>query len=210
VNSKFTQKRLITYLGIPSTVIYPPVIIPPKLPIKSKGKFYLSISRLVPYKNLELPIIAATKLNVPLKIFGVTYDPSYERYLRTLAGPTVEILPFRTNFARYYAQSIAFIFPTQSEDFGIAPLEATAHGVPVIAYYGGGAKETVVEGVTGTFFHTQREEALIKAMKRLQTMHFSRKKMYHHAKRFSTERFRKEFLTFVNHAIEKKAEGKQP
>lgn len=200
-NSVFTQESLKTHLNIHSTVIYPPVIIPPSLPKKQDGKFYLCISRLVPYKNLDLAIRAATTLHIPLKIFGVANIPSYERYLRSLAGPTVEILPFRTDFESYYRQSIAFIFPTKSEDFGIAPVEATAHGVPVISYYGGGAKETVVEGVTGTFFHTHTAESLIQAIKRLRSMHLDRKKMYTHAKRFDETRYRKEFTAYVDAAI---------
>jgi glycosyltransferase involved in cell wall biosynthesis len=176
-------------------------MIPLKPPKKPDGKFYLCVSRLVPYKNLDLAIIAATKLHVPLKIFGVSEIPSYERYLRSLAGPTVEILPFRTDFTRYYAQSIAFIFPTKHEDFGIAPLEATAHGVPVISYYGGGAKETVVEGVTGTFFQTHTADALVRAMIRLRTMHFNLNKMYAHAKQFSEARFKREFMDYVTQVI---------
>lgn len=204
VNSKFTQKRLLTHLGIPSTVIYPPVVLPRTIPKKPRGAFYLCVSRIVPSKNLELAVIAATKLHVPLKIFGVSYSQSYKRYIQSLAGPTVEFLPFRTDFRQYYTRTIAFIFPTQYEDFGIAPLEATAHTVPVIAFYGGGAKETVIEGKTGTFFHTHTADSLMRAMKRLRTMRFDPQVMRAHVTQFGTERFIREFRQYAACALNEK------
>jgi glycosyltransferase involved in cell wall biosynthesis len=179
------------------------VVIPDNPPQHRKGKFYLMITRIEPNKHLELAVMAANRLRVPLKIVGVSNTPWYDRYLRSLAGPTVEFLGFRSDaeIARLYRQSIAFIFPTKHEDFGIAPLEATAHGVPVISYYGGGAKETVVEGVTGTFFQTHTADALVRAMIRLRTMHFNLNKMYAHAKQFSEARFKREFMDYVTQVI---------
>jgi len=201
-NSKQTQTSLQTCIGAHSDVIYPPVSVPSLPPKKPNGKFFLCVSRIVPYKHLELAILAANILHVPLKIIGVSNTPPYERYLRHLAGPTVEFLGFRTKFDNYFAQSIAFIFTSYNEDFGIAPLEATAHGVPVIAYHGGGAKETVVEGVTGTFFTTLTTDAVVDAMKRIQTMPLDPRAMYRHAKRFSTDRFTREFSAYVNRVIQ--------
>lgn len=202
-NSKNTQKALREYVGVTSDVIYPPVTIPPHAPKKPNGTFYLCVSRIAPDKHLELAIIAANKLRVPLKIVGITNTPPYERYLKRLAGPTVAFLGFRSDatLTELYAKSIALIFPSRNEDFGIAPLEAAAHGVPVIAYYGGGAKETVVDGKTGTFFHTHSPKSLARAMMRLKTMHFDPHTLYRHAQQFSTNRFKREFMDYVSRAI---------
>lgn len=202
-NSKHTQAVLRTYFNVSSTVIYPPVTIPRHQPKKPNGKYFLCVSRIERQKHLELAIIAATKLGAPLLIVGTTNTPPYERYLRSLAGPTVKFLGFRSDqyIETLYKNSIAFLFPSQSEDFGIAPLEANAHGIPVVAFYGGGAKETVIEGKTGTFFRTHTPDALMQAMIHAQTMHVDPKALYAHAKKFSEERFKQEFMDYVNTAM---------
>ena len=201
VGSKHIQTSLRTRVGVASTVIYPPVIIPKRPPKQPKGKFFLCISRIVPYKHLELPILAANALRAPLKIIGAAFSPSYERHLRSLAGPTVEFLGFQNDLEKYYADSVAFLFPTYNEDFGIAPLEATAHGVPVVAHWSGGVKETVIEGKTGTFFHALSVPALIEAMKRVRGMRFRPETLYRHAQTFSTDHFKREFMAYVNKVI---------
>lgn len=204
-NSKHSQKLLKDTLGVSSTVLYPPVQVPKKVPRKNKGEFFLCVSRIDPTKNLDLAVLAATKLHVPLKIVGVANTPPYERYLKKIAGPTVEFLGFRSDeqVARLYNQSIAFVFPSLLEDFGITPLEAMAHGVPVIAYHGGGAKETVVEGTTGTFFHTHSPESLMRSMGKIRRMRFSVPLLYRHALQFGVGRYKRDFMRYVNSAVHK-------
>ncbi len=202
VNSQHMRRVIRQRTGVDTAVIYPPVIVPPRIPKKRMGKFYLCVSRLAREKNLELAILAATKLRVPLKIAGISNNPSYDRYLHAIAGPTVTFLGFRfDDMEELYAEAIAFLFPSLSEDFGIAPLEATAHGVPVIAYYGGGTKETVIEGKTGTFFHAHTAASLIQAIGRIKAMRFDPNILYAHAKRFGVPRFKREFMDYVKKAV---------
>src|SRR3990167_4608977 len=93
-NSKHTHDTLLRICGIESTVIYPPVHIPSRIPKKQKGKYFLCVTRIDKTKGLELPVIACSQLGLPLKLVGVAYDLSYEQYLRSLAGPTVDFLGF--------------------------------------------------------------------------------------------------------------------
>jgi glycosyltransferase involved in cell wall biosynthesis len=170
------------------------------MPEKLSGDYFLCVSRIEPNKHLEIAIQAANMLHTKLKIVGISNTPWYEKKLHAAAGATIEFLGHKSDadIAKLYAKSIAFIFPSKSEDFGIAPLEATAHGVPVIAYRGGGARETIVEGVTGTFFYAHTPKSLVQQMKRIRTMHFSPKMLYLHAKQFSEERFRKNIMNYIS------------
>lgn len=201
-NSRHTQKTLKNTLGVKSRVMYPPVRIPKRIPAKKAGKYFLIISRLDPDKNLDTAIRAATALNAPLKIAGVSNTPLFESHLRAIAGPTIEFLGFvpDNELPNLYTRAIAFVFPSRREDFGIAPIEAMAHGVPVVAFYGGGTKETVREGITGTFFRSHSIEAVTRAMIHVQHMHFSQTTLQTHAKKFSTARFINEMQTHIAHA----------
>lgn len=202
-NSRHTQSILKKRVGVNSDVIYPPVDIPLHSPPKKKGKYFLCVSRIEPNKHLELAVIAATVLGVPLKIVGAANTAWYEQKLKHLAGPTVEFLGFRSDakIISLYQEAIAFLFPSKNEDFGIAPLEATAHNVPVIAYYGGGAKETILEAETGIFFRHHTANALARAMQEIMTLHFSPIAMRSQAKKFSATRFTEEFSRYVKNAI---------
>ena len=95
-----------------------------------------------------------------------------------------------------YAGCRAFLFPGE-EDFGITPLEAMASGRPVIAYGKGGALETVVEGVTGTFFHEQTTDSLVEALKRFESMTFDKQVLRAHAQKFDDEVFKARIKAFV-------------
>jgi glycosyltransferase involved in cell wall biosynthesis len=160
-NSGAVAARIARYYGRSSIVVPPPVDLPP-FAEAPPGDFYLAGGRLVPYKRLDLAVRAFTALRLPLKIFG---DGRDREALEAIAGPTVEFLG-RVDEARrreLFAGCRAFLFPGE-EDFGITPLEAMAAGRPVIAYAAGGALETVVEGVTGRFFHQQSVAALAAAV----------------------------------------------
>ncbi len=203
VNSKHTQAVLQKYFGVHSSVIYPPVGLPPHPHGKSDGKYFITVSRIEPNKHLEIAVIAATHLNVPLKIIGVSETPWYEHKLKSLAGPTVKFLGYQTDRSidQLYKHATAFIFSSKNEDFGIAPLEASAHGVPVIAYYGGGAKETVIEGKTGLFFRSHTPQTLAEEMKRIRAMHFDPEALRAHAGQFNEKRFKTEFMRYVRSAM---------
>lgn len=204
-SSRHMQQTISRIFGVKAHVLHPPVYIPTSLPKRSTPKFFLCVSRLDRDKHLELAVEACTRLGLPLRIVGVTNEPRYERYLHTIAGPTVKFLGFQSDheIKTLYQNAIAFLFTSKKEDFGIAPLEALAHGVPVIAYFGGGPKETLIEGKTGTFFRTHTASNLISAIKRMETMTFSSATLYKHAKGYSEEVFQKRLLTYIGNATKK-------
>jgi glycosyltransferase involved in cell wall biosynthesis len=160
-NSREVAARIARYYGRPATVIPPPVDLPPYAP-RPPGDYYLAGGRLVPYKRLDLAVRAFNALRLPLKIFGEGRDRAA---LEAIAGPTVEFLGYVGESERraLFEGCRAFVFPGE-EDFGITPLEAMAAGRAVIAYAGGGALDTVIDGVTGRFFHQQTAGALAAAV----------------------------------------------
>ena len=126
------------------------------------GDSYLVVSRLVPYKRIDLAVRAFTKLGKDLIIAG---DGRDRMALERLAGPSVRFAGRVSDeqLIRLYSECKALIF-TGREDFGLTPLEAQASGRPVIAFGEGGALETVVEGRTGLFFRQPTEESLMEAV----------------------------------------------
>lgn len=202
-NSRHMQKTLVHLCGTNSQVVYPPVNVPASLPKRKKGQYYLCVTRIDRTKNIEISIEACNLLKVPLKIVGPTNDPPYERYVRSIAGPTVEFLGFLPDeeIAKLYQSAMAFLFSSKNEDFGIAPIEAMAHGVPVIAYHGGGAKETVVLGKTGEFFYEHNKDALIRAIRAFDPSRYSPKVMHAMVLQYSEDRFKKEMKAYINAAL---------
>lgn len=160
-NSHEVARRIARYYGREADVVPPPVDLPPYYPLPA-GDFYLAGGRLIPYKRLELIVAAFTKLGLPLKIFG---DGRDRRRLEAMAGPNIQFLGWVDEATRcdLFARCRAFVFPGE-EDFGITPLEAMAAGRPVLAYGAGGALETVIDGVTGRFFHEQSAGAIAAAV----------------------------------------------
>lgn len=206
ITNSFHMKKILHDIAhINPEVIYPPVHIPSRLK-RTVAKHYLCVSRLDKIKNLELAILACTQLQLPLKIVGKSASSGYEKFLRSIAGPTVKFLGFKqdSEIERLYESAKAFIFPSLSEDFGIAPIEAMAHGVPVIAYFGGGVKETVINGKTGIFYYRNTVDSLKKALLSYDPKAFSPISLNRHATRFSEERFKKEFSQYVQSVLSKR------
>ncbi len=205
--SEHTKKIIDSLFQISSTVIYPPADIPKYIPPKkTNGDYFLCVSRLDPSKNLELPILACTKLGLPLKIVGGGRVPKYETYLRSLAGHTVEFLgPKTSGDARemnaLHKNAKAFLLSSKSEDFGIAPVEAMGRGLPVIAYHGGGPKETVIPGKTGMFFYEHTPESLMEILRQFNPNNFSVDVLYRHARKFRKEIFKKKLDTYITGAL---------
>lgn len=202
-DSEHIKKVLHECTGVLSTVIYPPVHVPSRQPSRKNIRYYIYISRIDRAKSLEIAIKACTRLKLHLKIVGTTNEPKYEEYLRSFAGPTVEFLGFLSDeeIHKLYQGAIAFIFSAKNEDFGIAPIEAMAHGVPVIAYYGGGLKETVIPGKTGVFFHDHNSSALIKVLRVFCHDTFSPKELYKHAQSFNKQRFKMQMKEYIRRAL---------
>ncbi len=196
--SNYVAGRIKKYYGRSSSVIYPPVSVEKFSPSVTAGYYYLIVSRLVPYKRVDLAIAAAEQLGVSLKIAGT--GPELNN-LKALAGPTTEFLGFVPDeeLPELYRNAKALLFP-QEEDFGITPLEAAASGVPTIAYAAGGALETVVDGETGVFFTEQTSASLAEAMKNSSAVVWDKHVIRAHAMKFSEARFINEMQAAVDSA----------
>ncbi|MCG3210843.1 MAG: D-inositol-3-phosphate glycosyltransferase [Anaerolineae bacterium] len=194
--SKDIQQRIKTYYKRESVIIYPPVNTGRFQPVDNPaGDYYLVVSRLIPYKRIDLAVQAFSRLNKRLIVVG---DGRDRAQLESLAGPSVEFkgrLPWDEVVA-LMANCRAFLFPG-FEDFGIAPVEAQAAGRPVIALAKGGALDTVLDGETGLFFHEQSVEALIDAITQFERFSFDPAAARANAERFSIGRFRRELGQFV-------------
>ncbi len=199
-NSKFVAKRIKHYYHRESTVIYPPVETD-KFSISRKiDKYFLVVSRLRPYKRIDLAIRAFNHLKIPLKIIGGGENQSLKR----MAGPNIEFLDIISDEEKikYLSHCQALIHP-QEEDFGITAIEAMASGRPVIAYQSGGILETVGEMETGKFFKEQTWESLAEAVVKFKSDDFNPEEIRKHALKFSQERFKKEILKFIESYVQK-------
>jgi len=207
-NSRETAKRIKKFYGREATVIYPPISLKPVASSQEQrtsdsrlmtNGYYLVVSRLVEYKRIDLAIEVANRLALPLKIVGVGRE---EGRLKKLAGPTVEFLGLVSDerLSELYRNCQAFIFPGM-EDFGITPVEAMSFGKPVIALGEGGVLETVRPGRTGTFFAQETVESLVEALESFDPKDYKPKDCIAQAKKFSKERFQKEFRNFVNEKL---------
>lgn len=203
-NSKNVAARINKFYRRDSRVIYPPAEIDNKLEIQnSQNKdYYLVISRLVGGKGLPLVVEAANRARVPLKIVGAPSGWSSEHEkIKEMAGGTIEFLGYVADdeLASLYANAKAFLALAEDEDFGITPVEAMSVGTPVIAYRGGGYKETIIEGKTGIFVDELTAQAVTEAMEKLEAKgsKFDREFIKNHAKQFSKDRFIKEIKGFV-------------
>jgi glycosyltransferase involved in cell wall biosynthesis len=194
--SAAVQERIKRCYGRDAVIIFPPVHTERYRPADAPpGDYYLVVSRLIPYKRIDLAVQACNALGRRLIVVGEGRDRAA---LERLAGPTVQFtgrLP-DTELAGLLAGCRAFLFPG-CEDFGIAPVEAQAAGRPVIAFAGGGALDTVVDGVTGVLFNEQSAEALVAAMQRLETLDWDAWHIHRHAQQFGVARFQREIRAFV-------------
>lgn len=194
------QQRIQRYYQRDSVIIYPPVETERFQPVPAAQveDYYLIVSRLIPYKRIDLAVQAATRLNLPLKIGGKGRD--LER-LQAMAGPTVEFLGFVPDDALpdLMARCKAFIFPGL-EDFGITPVQAQAAGRPVIAYKGGGALDTVIPGVSGVHFDELTVESLMTALQAFDATHYNPATIRANAERFDRRIFEQQISAFVAQA----------
>jgi Glycosyltransferase len=178
-------------------VIYPPVEIERFHPNGRRGDYFVTLSRLVAHKRLDLVIAAFSKLNLPLKIIG---EGPEKRRLQRRSTANIEFLGYQPDesVAQLLGNARGFVCAAE-EDFGIAIVEAQAAGCPVIAYKAGGALETVIDGRTGLFFEEQSIASLIDVIKRFDEIAycFRHNDIVDNAQRFSKARFRKSFQEFV-------------
>ena len=222
--SKEVQGRIKKYYGRESEVVYPPLELDSRrskiegsnLKMGDRGlidlqpstfkdpsstfyhpsSYFLIVSRLVPYKKIDLAIKAFNELKIPLKIIGTG---SEMKRLKTMAKSNIEFLGNLTDkdLVRYYSECRALVF-AGLEDFGLTILEAQSFGKPVIAFRAGGALETIVNGKTGIFFNEQTIQSLKTAIKQFNNLAIDPRDCIENAERFSYERFKKEFTSVIN------------
>ncbi len=202
-NSFEVQQRIKKFYRKDSEIIYPPVDIPPTAYRKqqkavSNKQYFLAGGRLEQAKNFDLVIKACNELKVPLKIYG---SGTQENYLKSISGLSVEFLGRVSDEEKFklMADCKAFIVMAKDEDFGITPVEAMAAGAPIIAYRGGGYRETVVEGKTGVFVEEATVESLVGVLRNMGEVgkKIKSEDCRKRAEKFSKERFKKEIIGFV-------------
>lgn len=164
-NSKHVQKRIQKYWRRDSQVIYPPVDVKRFTPTRHHEDYFLIVSALTPFKQIDLAIHTFNKIKRKLVIIG---DGAQRSYLQSIAKDNIEFLGYKDDHTvRDYIENCrAFIFPGE-EDFGITPVEAMAAGKPVLAYGVGGVLETVQAGISGEFFYHQSPQSLEDGLARL-------------------------------------------
>ncbi|MEO0704558.1 MAG: glycosyltransferase [Cyanobacteria bacterium J06649_5] len=225
-NSRYIARRIHKTYRRSAEVIYPPVdlqrfqtnLATPTTPDKnnldsqqsgrhqsgrhSRDRFYLTVSRFVPYKRVDLTVAAFNELGLPLVIIG---DGKSASALKAQAKSNIQFLGKQPDSVveDHMRRARGFIFPPE-EDFGITPVEAQAAGAPVIAYAKGGQAETVIHQKTGLIFPHQTVESLVQSVKQLERSvdQFETDTLQKNAEQFSIAQFQARFETFVNHAWE--------
>lgn len=194
-NSEHVQKRIKKYYQQDSIVIYPPVPKAQKDLMIKKEKYFLVVSRLSPYKKVELAIETANKHKLPLKIVGTG---QMQKQLQRQAGATIEFLGRVSDHAltKLYQQAQALLFLGE-EDFGLVMIEALAHGTPVIAYAAGGALEIVQPGINGEFFEKPTPESLITAIHTLTRNNYQRATIVKSIEKFEEKVFEEKIKKIV-------------
>lgn len=194
-NSRLVARRIKQVYGREAFVIPPPIEVNRFQTSNEVGDYYLVLSRLMPYKRIDLAIEACKRANRRLVVIG---DGPDRARLESLADDRIEFLGRQSDeIVNYYASRCrALLFPGE-EDFGMAPLEANAAGRPVIAYRGGGAVETIEEGTTGIFFDQPDSRALGEAIEKFESLRWDQAVLRRHAEKFDRTVFTFRVLQFL-------------
>lgn len=202
-NSQETRSRIKKFYRRDSVVIYPPVRLAqsPDLSNSDSRNYYVTVSRLARAKHIDVLIRAANAEKFNLHVVGIGRD---EAFLKSIAGPTVTFCGNLKDEAlgAELAGAKAFVFASVDEEFGIAPVEAMSHGVPVIAYASGGMKETVKPGVNGYLYEELTPESCARALKKFHALSPDQYKSMCLAARTESEKyseanFKKLFMEFI-------------
>jgi len=200
-NSHHVARRIWNTYRRRAHVVYPPVDVERFSLQSDKDDYYLTTSRLVSYKRVDLIVRAFNEM--PDRELVVIGDgPEFDK-LNQRAGPNVTMLGHQPDatVTQHMENARAFVFAAE-EDFGIVPVEAQACGTPVIAYGRGGATETVVSGTTGLFFQRQEVDSLKQAVRTFEDAEsqFTPAEIRAHAEHFDVSSFRTSFLKLVQSA----------
>ncbi len=199
-NSQNVADRVRRYYGRGARVLHCPVDVDRFRVGGGLGGYFLVVSRLLPYKRVEIAVAACAKANVELKIVGV--GPAEAALKRAAAGTRTEFLGALGDDALQTVMGRArAVIVTAEEDYGLVALEANASGRPVFAYGSGGALETVIPGVTGELFFEQAPEALASLVAGYGSRRYDPAILRAHALTFSPERFVARLRAFVAEAV---------
>ncbi len=189
--SKTSQKRIKKFYNLASEVIYPGVDLeqfrPAKTTSNKQKPYFLLVSRLVEYKNVDLAIKSFNMIGLRLKIIGTGRQINY---LKKIAGKTIEFLGQVDDqrLVEEYQNCQALICP-QEEDFGLTSIEVQACGKPVISFALGGAQETIISGKTGEFFYPQTPAALAETLLKFNPNKYKIQDCLANAKNFDLKKF---------------------
>jgi glycosyltransferase involved in cell wall biosynthesis len=200
--SEHVQRRIWSTYGIEAEVVPPPVDVDRFRPT-ARGERLLAVSRLLPYKHVDLLVRAATRVGVGLDVVG---DGPLLPALREIAGPSVTLHGSLDDGAVVeLMEACGAVCVAADEDFGLVAVEAQAAGKPVIAYGCGGSLETVDEGFTGVFFHERTEPSVIAAIRASERLDTPPDVIADRARRFSPAAFRARLASVIDAALERKA-----
>ena len=206
-NSRYIARRIKKTYGKSSDVIYPPVDVDKFTLREAKEEFYLTASRMVPYKKIDLIVEAFSQTDKRLLVIGDGPDMAK---VRSKAGKNVELLGFADDgtMADLMGRAKAFVFAAE-EDFGITPVEAQACGTPVICFGRGGARETVLDGKSGLYFMEQNAKELLAAVAKFEQNYdkFEPVKIRENSLKFSRARFEAEIKSYVEKKYEEFKDG---
>lgn len=206
-NSRFIARRIHRVYGREATVIYPPVDVGAFSLCEAKDDFYLTASRMVPYKRMDL-IVEAFAAMPDKQLVVIGNGPDFEK-IRAKATPNIRLMGYQpfSVLRDHMQRAKAFVFAAE-EDFGITPVEAQACGTPVIAFGKGGALETVCglgavgSEPTGVFFNEQSVASIVDAVQHFESRQaqFVPAAIRQHAEQFSVANFRERYTHFVDDA----------
>jgi glycosyltransferase involved in cell wall biosynthesis len=189
------QSRIQRFYNRDAPIIFPPVDTSHFAPAGCHDDYFLIVSRLVPYKRIDLVVRAFNRLGLPLIIAGAGRD---REALEAMANSSITFLGYvpDADLPDLFSRCRAYIVPG-SEDFCIAPVQAMAAGRPVIAFASGGALDTVIPGQTGLHFDEPTPESLIAAIQQFDDLPFAPTLIRRHAERFDRSVFERKLGAFV-------------
>jgi glycosyltransferase involved in cell wall biosynthesis len=209
-NSHLTASRVRRYLGREATVLHPPVELERFAPVPADriGSHYLVLAELMAHKRIDVAIRAFNALGRPLVVVG---DGPESRRLRRMAAPNVRFTGRVSDrrVAELLASSRALVV-TAAEEFGIAAVESLASGRPVIALAAGGVRESVREGVTGTYYDRDSPEALARVVAGFDPLGIDPAACVETARQFGTDRFRDQLRRIVDRSVEAERAPRPP
>lgn len=199
-NSNFVANRIKKTYRKDSTVIYPPVNTDSFKLEEEKDDYYITASRLVPYKKVKLIVKAFNEM--PEKKLLVIGSGDEYKSIKKIAKKNITLLGYQEfdSMVKYMQKAKAFVYAAV-EDFGIVPIEAMACGTPVIALNDGGTSETVENNINGLHFEKQDINSIINAVNAFEKTKFDNKNISKNVQKYSTNRFKNEFKYFVDSKI---------